>query len=109
FNGYPHADTVVVDPYTATLLQPVSMAADCPLSITHASFVADFDGGRMDGFNRTGLPPGCTPYAYAPQFETRRYWALARNNVLADQTFESVQSDSFAAHQYLYAGRSCSY
>ena len=109
FNGYPNADTVLVDPYTGQMLQPVSMTANCPVSGTHADFVADFDGGRMDGFGRNGLPPGCTPYAFAPHEQTDRYRDLALNNVLADESFESVQSDSFAAHQYLYAGRSCSY
>ena len=109
FNGYPGADTVTIDPYTNRILQPVSMIANCPLSVTHENFVADYDDGKMDGFARNGLPKGCTPYGFAPHRQTMRYWGLAASNVLADESFESVQSDSFSAHQYLYAGRSCSY
>jgi phospholipase C len=109
FNGFPGANTVTVDPYTGTPLQAVSMVTNCPLGATHGDFVADYDNGAMDGFARKGLPSGCTPYGYAPRSQTTRYWRLAANNVLADETFQSNQSNSFPSHQYLYAGRSCSY
>jgi phospholipase C len=109
FNGYPGADTVQVDPYTGISLQPISMAANCDPGATHADFVADFDGGAMDGFGHGMNQKGCTAYAYVPRAQTKRYWRLARDNVLADRTFQSDESNSFPSHQYLYAGRSCSY
>ena len=108
FNGYPNADTVTIDPYTGTILKPFSLAGSCPPGASHGAFVAEYDGGAMDGFvNDT--PKTCTAYAFAPLAEVKRYWSLAENNVLADETFSSQQSDSFAGHQYLYAGRGCTY
>jgi phospholipase C len=108
FNGYPGADTVAVDPYTHRILQPASLTAACDIDHEHQSFVTDFDGGAMDGFDRNSR--SCpTAYAFVPQSETPRYFQLARHNVLADETFQSNQGPSLPAHQYLYAGRSCSY
>ncbi len=108
FNGYPNADTVTIDPYTGTVLTPFSLAGSCPPGASHGSFVAEYDGGAMDGFVHD-TPKTCTAYAFAPLAEVKRYWSLAENNVLADETFSSQQSDSFAGHQYLYAGRGCTY
>ena len=108
FNGYPGADTVAIDPYTGTVLKPIAMNSSCSPEVSHSDFVIDYDGGKMDGFSKS-FGAGCTSYAFVPPSETKRYRALAATNVLADETFESEQSNSFPSHQYLYAGRSCSY
>ena len=108
FNGYPGADTVAIDPYTGTVLQPLSLTSYCDVDHSHAGFVAEYDDGKMDGFPH-GFGFTCNAYSYAPQSETTYYWSLAQANVLADETFQSFQGPSFPAHQYLYAGRSCSY
>jgi phospholipase C len=99
---------VTVDPYTGTVLQSQSLTAPCFPGASHQVFVGEYDYGKMDGFGGDAQT-GCTTYAYVPQAEVTRYWALATNNALADEAFQSNQSDSFVAHQYLYAGRSCSY
>lgn len=109
FMGYPGATTVAVDPYKGVVLTPNSLAnAACLPPHHHAAFVADYDGGAMDGWDASNTLP-CTAYAYAPTIETMGYWTLAAANVLGDETFQPAQSDGYPAHLYSFAGRSCSY
>ena len=80
------------------------------------SYADDYDGGRMDGFARTGTicngegrRPGCqaNPHnaieamGYHDQREIPNYWAYARNFVLQDHMFEPARSWSLSAHLYL--------
>lgn len=106
FNGYPGADTVTVDPYTGTQLQPRPLADGCNPDHGHAAFVEQYNYGAMNGFQ---VSP-CTAYSYVPASDTKLYRRIASyDGVMADETFQSNQGESFAAHQYLYAGRSCAY
>ena len=78
----------------------------------HASFVTDYDGGKMDGFGsvykgvcgaRTQLV-GKLAYQYVQESQIQPYWDIANRWVLADETFQTQGSGSFTAHQDLIRG-----
>jgi phospholipase C len=121
FNGFPGADTATVGqtPTGPVTLQPVPFKNNGPdIGHFHVSFVAAYDGGKLDGFNSEGTfttscggycpTPGPTnyPYSYLPQSDTVPYWTLAKQFTLADRMFASNSGPSFPAHQYLIAGQS---
>ncbi|MDQ1460803.1 MAG: hypothetical protein QOI08_2287 [Actinomycetota bacterium] len=84
---------------------------------THETAIADIDGGKMDGFVRTGVrfvhvcfrarDPRCAPLkpvdvmGYHDAREIPNYWAYAKNFVLHDHMFEPVSAWSLPAHLYM--------
>ncbi len=130
FQGFPGAD---VQSYGYTSngkkidLQPVSLAAPWDLGHNSVSYFAACDGQgsfpgtdcKMDGFNREvktcgsrGEPP-CPyqypQYGYVPHSETKPYFAMASQYVLADRTFTSnFDASSYVSHQYIIAGQAAS-
>ncbi len=79
--------------------------------ITHQwqTFVKEYDGGKMDGFDLIhygsggGPPAGLFPYQYVDPANIQPYWTLAQQYVLADHMFERQSSGSFLGHQDLIA------
>jgi phospholipase C len=90
-------------------LEPMSLAAAYDLDHGHDAFVRDFDGGKMDGFdknlNRTQQRGG-GPFRYAPPDQVKPYHEMAVQYVFADRMFQSDQAGSFPSHQYLVSGTS---
>jgi phospholipase C len=84
------------------------------LSHTHPSFVAMYDGGKMDGAN---LIP-CTPsvptakcptdpqFMYVMPSDVQPYFALAEQYTFGDRMFQSNEGPSFPAHQFIISGTS---
>ena len=78
----------------------------------YADFNAEWDNGKMDGFDLDVLgapfwsPAGTYPYQYVSPSEIAPYWAMAQQYALADNAFSTQKSSSFTAHQYLIAGTS---
>ncbi len=108
FQGVPGADIsqTAVDSHGQTVsLQPVSLAAPYDLPHGHSNWLTDYDGGRMDGFDR-GLSQRShmRPFGYAPRSEVQPYYDMATQYVFADHMFQTNQADSFPAHQYLVSG-----
>ena len=108
FQGVPGADiaTKAVDSQGQTVpLHSVSLAAGYDLGHGHDNFVTDYDGGKMDGFDK-GLPQKyhLRPFAYAPLTEVQPYFDMATQYVFADRMFQSNQAGSFPAHQYFVSG-----
>ncbi len=112
FHGYPGADTVNsgVDSTGATVqLQPLPI--DIGFDIEHglSDFLGDYDHGKMDGFDKEplyGYSPYKEPmYSYVDPSETKLYFQIAHQYVLADRNFQSHLDASFVAHQYLIAGQ----
>jgi len=62
---------------------------------------------RMNGFNNEAEFGGPTNgmYAYVPHSETKPYWDMAHEWVLADHMFASQLDESFVAHQYIIAAQ----
>jgi phospholipase C len=116
FQGFPGADTQSwgLDHLGRHVpLVPVALAAPFGVDHSYATFVTEFDGGRMDGFDNPAIRVPCdspcgphTPYSYVRQSDVKPYWTLALRYGLADEMLQSTEGDSFAAHQYLIAGQS---
>ncbi len=118
FNGYPGAYTVSKgrDSKGDTIeLRPVSLRAKYIIDHSAESMFAACDGRgklpgtkcRMDGFDKEPFygGPGKHPmYAYVPQNDTKPYFAMAHEWVLADRMFQSHLDDSFVSHQYVDRG-----
>ena len=111
FAGYPGADTQA---YGYGLLgnkiplRPVSLAAKYGLDHFSPQFFADYDNGRMDGFQSEpagGPHPANPAYGYVPHAETKIYFQMAHQYVLADRMFTSHIDASFVSHQYIIAGQ----
>ncbi|MBV9648106.1 MAG: hypothetical protein JO043_11625 [Candidatus Eremiobacteraeota bacterium] len=118
FNGFclatsNCANTVTKDPVSGQVLVPVPLSAPYSPLHNHPNFVAEFDGGKMDGFPSNPSvcnKPGNCPYtsmAYVPATETMLYRKLATvDGILSDMTFEAIQGPSFPSHLYAIAGQS---
>ncbi|HEX4012539.1 MAG TPA: alkaline phosphatase family protein [Candidatus Cybelea sp.] len=130
FQGFPKADTQSFG-YDSTgkkvKLSPITMKTAWDVDHSSASFLSACNGTgsypgtdcQMNGFNLEAVScgmPGYTKcpvkepqYAYVPPNETKPYFAMASQYVLADHMFTSnFDASSFVAHQYLIAAQSSS-
>jgi phospholipase C len=129
FAGFPGANTQSYG-YASNgqkiTLKPVGLEVDWDVEHDSQGFFAACDGKgnlpgtqcQMDGFDKEvlgcgggGGPPHCPPpdsqYSYVPQAETKPYFAMAKQYVLADAMFTSnFDASSFVSHQYIVAGQS---
>jgi phospholipase C len=118
FQGYPGADTVAVGQNSAgqkIVLQPVSLATQYIIDHSSVAMFAACNGTgalpgtkcRMNGFDReeTMFGPPNPEYVYVPHRESKPYFDMAHEWVLADRMFQSQIDESFAAHQYLIAAQ----
>jgi phospholipase C len=118
FQGYPGADTVRSgkNSFGQTItLKPVSLATQYIIDHSDQAMFAACDGsGRipgtkcaMDGFNEeesTGGPSN-PEYVYVPHDESKPYFDMAHEWVLADRMFQSHLDESFVSHQYVIAAQ----
>jgi phospholipase C len=121
FQGYPGADTVSegeISSGKTVQLKPASLAH--PYEIDHsasAMFAACNGTGelpgtdcRMNGFDEEetyGGPAGVKypQYVYVPHEESKPYFAMAHEWVVADKMFASQLDGDFTAHQYIIAAQ----
>jgi phospholipase C len=95
-------------------LTPISLAGTYDLSHSHDSFIAMYDGGKMDGADKVQVlckgMPNCPPpnpqFKYITQSEVQPYFALAETYTFGDRMFQSNQGPSFPAHQFIISGTS---
>ena len=112
FQGFPGADTVAsgkASDGSTIPLKPVSLSHGVDPSHDYADFVASEDGGKMDGFDQVSDVPqneANLSYAYVPRAEAQPYFDLATAYALADRMFQSNNSASYPAHQYVIAAQS---
>lgn len=122
FMGYPGAKTQRYG-YDTTgakiVLRSQGLAQDWDIEHFSQAFFAACDSQKslpgthckMDGWNNEGAGIGSPTnyaYAYVPRIETKPYWDIAKQYVLADKMFASNLDGSFIAHQYdvaAYASR----
>ncbi len=121
FQGFPGADTRPYG-YTSTgqkvKLGPVGLEADWDVDHSSAAFYDACDGQgsipgtncKMDRFDREW--EGCTQscprhpqYSYVPHAETKPYFEMGNQYVVADRMFTSNLDGSFVSHQYIIAGQ----
>jgi len=121
FQRYPGADTSPTgkDSHGRVIhLAPISFTAGYDIEHSSPSFFKSCRGTgeipgtdcRMDGFNREQLHcyrpcPPQAQYGYVPHFQTKIYFAMAHEYVLADRTFASNLDLSYVSHQYMIAGQ----
>jgi phospholipase C len=118
FEGYPGAKTAShgEDSYGAKIaLQPISLTTQYEIDHSALGMFEACDGTgklpgtgcKMDGFNleKQFSGPKNGQFAYIPHSESKPYWNMAREWVLADHLFASQLDESFVAHQYAIAAQ----
>ncbi|HYL27364.1 MAG TPA: alkaline phosphatase family protein, partial [Candidatus Nitrosotalea sp.] len=118
FEGYPGAQTASSGKDKAghtIALQPISLKTVYEIDHSAGAMFQACDGTgklpgtkcRMDGFNLENEygGPHDGQYAYVPHSETKPYWDMAHEFVLADKMFASQLDESFVAHQYIIAAQ----
>jgi phospholipase C len=118
FQGYPGADTVPSGKNSSgqtITLQPVSLATQYVIDHTLSDMIAACHGTgklpgtkcRMDGFDKevSGGGPKNPEYVYVPHKESKPYFDMAHEWVLADHMHQSHLDESFVSHQYIIAAQ----
>jgi phospholipase C len=114
FGTYPGADGIppgvcVPDPYHGGCVKPFADHHDSNKGgpHMHPNFVADVNGGKMDGFVgqaelKCQHPAPCPTdvMGYHVRSDIPNYWKYAQNFVLNGHMFEPVSSWSVPSHQY---------
>ncbi len=118
FQGYPGADTVSSgkNSFGKTIrLRPMSLEESYSIDHSAQAMFAACNGTgklpgtdcRMDGFNkeRAFNAPLNPAYVYVPHDESKPYFDMAHEWVVADKMFQSQLDESFVAHQYVIAAQ----
>src|ERR1700729_839510 len=122
FQGYPGADTVSSgkDSKGETIqLAPVKLSqrayvidhsAAAMFSACHGTGSLPGTKCRMDGFDTEQFYGGPSDvkypmYVYVPHGDSRPYFDIAHEGVLADRMFQSHLDESFVSHQYIIAAQ----
>jgi phospholipase C len=121
FYGYPGADTAKSGKDSrgaSVVLRPVTLKANYVIDHSMNAMIAACRGTgkipgtdcRMDGFNNEMTengPKGIKHpmYVYVPHAESKPYFDMAHEGVLADRMFQSQLDESFVAHQYIIAAQ----
>ena len=92
-------------------LAPVALGVPYDLGHSHPSFVAMYDGGKMDGADKimcSGTCPSHPQYRYIDNSSgiLNPYLELATEYGWANSMFQTNQGPSFPAHQFLFGGTS---
>ena len=68
------------------------------ISHTRASWLTDYDGGKIDGFDKIVASDPRRPYMYYAESQIPNYWAYARNFALFDHFFSTLGGPSSPGH-----------
>ena len=93
-------------------LTPESLGVSYDLSHAHSAFVAQYDGGKMDGADL--VPIGCyvapcpsnPQYFYVQSSDVQPYFQMAEQYSFGDRMFQTNEGPSFPAHQFIISGTS---
>ena len=117
FMGFPGATTATFGydkSGTKIDLRPISLSTAWDVGHDAQASFTDCDGQgslpdtdcKMDGWNQEGgygSYPSNAAYSYVKKSQIAPYWTMAKQYVLADETFSSNLDGSFIAHQYTVA------
>jgi phospholipase C len=119
FQGYPGAQTSstgAISTGKIVKLRPISLKTRYEIDTSADAMFAACNGTgklpgtdcRMNGFNNEGFDSGpkgvkYPMYAYVPHSESKPYFDMAREWVVADHMFASQLDGGFTAHQYIVA------
>ncbi len=118
FMGFPGARTATSGKNSmgqTVKLQPVSLTTRYEIDHSARGMFAACNGTgtlpgthcKMNGFNleESYGGPDNAQYVYVPRSETKPYWDMANEFVLADHMHASQLDESFVAHQYIIAAQ----
>ena len=89
-----------------------SLGVGYDLGHSHADFVAQYDGGKMDGSDKVSFACTIPPCPANPQFyyvnpaEAQPYFQMAEQYAFGDHMFQTNEGPSFPAHQFIISGTS---
>jgi phospholipase C len=117
FQGLPGADiaTSGLNSHGQRVpLRPIELQSKIDLDHTHRGFEREYNGGKMNGFDREHggcgngpcAPPQVRAYSYVRQEDVAPYFTMARRFTFGDRMFQSNEGPSFPAHQYIISGTS---
>ena len=112
FGTFPGADGVTMGRTSKGEVVPLTPTPDgLAFDLGHrwGDAVKAIDGGKMDGFDLVtngNLDGTMLPYTQMREPDIPNYFAYARNFVLADHMFSSLQGPSFPNHLYTVAAQS---
>jgi phospholipase C len=118
FQGYPGAETVASGPTKSgkvLTLKAVGLATRYDIDHSASAMFAACDGTgklpgtscKMDAFDQEQQlgGPENGQYVYVPHAESKPYFDMAHEWVLADHMFASQLDESFVSHQYIIAAQ----
>ncbi|HYL27859.1 MAG TPA: alkaline phosphatase family protein [Candidatus Nitrosotalea sp.] len=121
FQGYPGADTkpygldssgkrIVLTPESLSIQYILDHSAEAMFAACNGTAKPRGTQCRMNGFNneKSFGGPSNPAYVYVPHGESKPYFDMAREWVLADRMFQSQLDESFVAHQYVVAAQAAS-
>ena len=89
-----------------------SLGVNYDLSHAHPAFVAQYDGGKMDGANLVPMVcyvPPCPvnpQYFYVNSSDVGPYFQMAEQYTFGDRMFQTNEGPSFPAHLFIISGTS---
>jgi phospholipase C len=118
FYGYPGADTaksgknshgktIALEPYPLGHAYTIDHSAQAMFAACDGKGHTPGTECRMDGFNKeqSCCGPANPEYVYVPHDQSKPYFDMAHEGVLADRMFQSQLDESFVAHQYIIAAQ----
>jgi len=121
FMGYPGAYTrsygydskgekIKLQPYPEGTPYDIDHSAEAMFAACNGTGPLPGTHCRMNGFNNErasgyGGPPSNPQYVYMPRDQSKPYWDMAGEWVVADRMFQSQLDESFVAHQYIIAAQ----
>ncbi|HEY1546421.1 MAG TPA: alkaline phosphatase family protein [Kofleriaceae bacterium] len=113
FTGFPGAESSTTAKLHdgTTITRPKAPDGTLPddQSHSHASAVADYDGGKMDGFDTINTAEPHQPLEYYAEAQIPNYWAYARNFALFDHFFSTLAGPSSPGHFAVISGQTPHY
>jgi phospholipase C len=118
FHGLPGADIAnsgLNSKGKVIPLTPEPLASNYDMGHSHASFMAMYDDGKMDGADKISVtcakgakncPPANPQFKYVKPSDVAPYFQLAEQYTFADRMFQTNQGSSFPAHQFVISGTS---
>jgi phospholipase C len=87
-------------------LRAAPLAQKWAIDSSSVAYLTDYDDGKLDGWNEEyaccGQPENFA-YAYVQRSDSRTYWEMAKQYVLADEFYPSNFDGAFVSHQYAIA------
>jgi len=89
-----------------------SLGIGYDLGHAHGDFVAQYDGGKMDGADQVVVAcylrscPANPQFFYVNPSEVQPYFQMAEQYTFGDRMFQTNEGPSFPAHQFIISGTS---